>query len=67
MQQCLGRHATNVQAGTAERGAAFYARRLQSQLARTDGCVVATGATTEYHDVIGAHGFTPGLKADREG
>ncbi|MNI43440.1 hypothetical protein D3C73_977700 [compost metagenome] len=63
VQQSLGGHATDVQAGAAERGASFYAGRLQSQLARTDRCVVATGATTEYHDVISAHGCTPGLKA----
>ncbi|MCY1432238.1 hypothetical protein D9M71_482290 [compost metagenome] len=57
MQQCLGWHAADVQAGTAQGRAAFHAGNAQAQLASTDGCVVAARATADDHHVIGFHGF----------
>ena len=57
VQQGFGWHAADVQAGAAQRGASFYARGFQTQLARADRCVVATGATAKYHNVITAHGL----------
>ncbi|MNK95768.1 hypothetical protein D3C87_1160220 [compost metagenome] len=62
MQQCLGRHAANVQARTAERVTSFHASGFQTQLTRADRCVVAAWPTAEYHDVVSAHGYSPGLK-----
>ncbi|MNG76938.1 hypothetical protein D3C79_354770 [compost metagenome] len=57
MQQCLGWHAADVQAGTAQGRAAFHAGNAQAQLASADGCVIATRATADDHHVIGFHGF----------
>ncbi|MNI71125.1 hypothetical protein D3C73_1269830 [compost metagenome] len=60
VQQCLGGHATDVQAGAAEGGAPLDASGLEAQLAGADRCVITTGACAQNHDVIVAHGCTPG-------
>ncbi|MNV14800.1 hypothetical protein D3C71_1054970 [compost metagenome] len=67
MQQRLGWHATDVQAGAAECGASFHAGGFQTQLSGADRRVVTTGATAEYHDVISAHGCTPGSNGEGMG
>ncbi|MCY1187889.1 hypothetical protein D9M73_289270 [compost metagenome] len=67
MQQRLGRHASDVQAGAAEGRAAFDASGFQAQLAGADCCVVTAGASAQNHDVIAAHGFAPGLNGNRAG
>ncbi|MNK78659.1 hypothetical protein D3C87_983010 [compost metagenome] len=65
VQQRLGRHAADVQAGTAQGRASFYASRFQAQLAGANRRVVTAGATAQNHDVISAHGSTPGLGIGR--
>ncbi|MNO49252.1 hypothetical protein D3C76_395990 [compost metagenome] len=57
MQQRLGWHAANIQAGTAQRRATFHTGHAQAQLTRTDRRVVAARAATDDHHVIGFHGF----------
>jgi hypothetical protein len=62
VQQRLGRHAADVQAGAAQGRAAVdplvHAGDLQAQLARPDRGVVAAGSASDDHDVIGgvSHG-----------
>ncbi|MNF76041.1 hypothetical protein D3C84_581380 [compost metagenome] len=67
MQQRLGGHAADIQASAAECGTSFDAGGLQTQLSGADRRVVTTGATAEYHDVISAHGCTPGSKGEGMG
>ncbi|MNG28496.1 hypothetical protein D3C84_1137660 [compost metagenome] len=67
MQQCLGRHATDVQASAAEGGAAFDTGGFKAQLAGANRRVIAAGASAQYHDVIVAHGCTPELDGNRAG
>jgi hypothetical protein len=61
VQQSLGRHAADVQAGAAEGGATFDAGGLEAQLAGANGGVVATGTPTEDDDVVAAHGCSPAI------
>ena len=59
MQQGLGRHATDVQAGAAEGGAAFHTRRFQAQLAGADRRVITTGAAAQNDHVVVTHALAP--------
>ncbi|MNN35887.1 hypothetical protein D3C81_1497550 [compost metagenome] len=59
MQQCFGRHATNVQAGAAEGCPAFDASGLEAQLAGADRRVITTRAAAQNHYVIVAHVLAP--------
>ena len=59
MQQGLRRHATDVQAGAAEGGAAFHAGCLQAQLAGADRRVITTGAAAQNDHVVVAHAVAP--------
>ncbi|MNH07909.1 hypothetical protein D3C79_673110 [compost metagenome] len=60
MQQCLGRHATDIQAGTAEGRAAFHTGHAHAQLTGADCGVVAARAAADDHHIIGFHCCTPG-------
>ncbi|MOA17348.1 hypothetical protein D3C78_1376050 [compost metagenome] len=55
MQQRLGRHAADIQAGAAEGFPALHAGHPEAQLAGADRRVVATGAATDHNDVVVAH------------
>ncbi|MNV69205.1 hypothetical protein D3C71_1621060 [compost metagenome] len=67
MQQRLGWHAANIQAGTAQRRATFHTGHAQAQLTRTDRRVVAARAATDDHHVIGFHGFNSRMKKRKRG
>src|SRR5690606_23795787 len=65
VQQGLGGHAPDVQAGATEGRPAFDACDAQAQLAGTDGGVVAARAAADDHHIIGFHGITPGVRKRR--
>ena len=52
VQHGLGGNAADVEAGAAERLAAFGARRLQAELGRTNCGDIATRASTDDEDVV---------------
>ncbi len=53
VQQGLGGHAADVQAGAAQRGALLDQGGLEAQLAGADGGVVAARPAPDDHHVIG--------------
>jgi hypothetical protein len=54
VQQRLGRHAADVQAGAAEGGAHLHAGDLQAELTGADRGVVAAGSAADDHNVVEA-------------
>ena len=57
MQQGLGRHAANVQAGATEGFTPLHAGHLQAQLPGANSRVVTAGAGADDDHVIAAHSF----------
>jgi len=55
VQQRLGRHAADIQAGATEGFAALHAGNFQAQLARANGRVVAAGAAADDDHIVCAH------------
>ena len=56
VQQGFGRDATDVQAGAAQRIAAFDHGDVQPKLGRADGADIAAGAGTDDDCVVVCHG-----------
>ena len=55
VQQRLGGHTADIEAGAAERRALLHHGDLQAQLARADAGVVAAGAAADDDDVVLSH------------
>ena len=52
MQQCLGRNATDIQAGTAKCTAFFNAGNLKAELCGADGANITARTATDHDNVV---------------